>query len=395
MRRRRDFLQRFGAAGMQLAAGWGCSGPPPAARTAKLFLAGDVMTGRGIDQILPHPSRPHIYEGYVKSALDYVAFAEARGGPIPRGVAPAYIWGDALEALDRLRPDVRIINLETSITASEEAEPKGINYRMHPANVACLSAARIDCCVLANNHVLDWGRPGLEETLHVLRDAGMRTAGAGADHAEAHRPAVMDAAGGRVLLFAVGGPDCGIPPEWAAGEGRSGVAFLSDYSVRTAEALAARIRAGKQPGDIVILSIHWGPNWGYGIPPEYQAFARHLIDAGAADLIYGHSSHHAKGIELYRNKLIFYGCGDFLNDYEGIEGYENFRGDLAVMYLPELVVPSGELAGLGLRAFQMRRFRLQHAARSDAQWLRGMLNREGRRLGTNFKLQADGGLRLA
>ena len=395
MRMRRAFLQRLGATGVQLAAGWGCAGPSPAARRLKLFLCGDVMTGRGIDQILGHPSKPHLYEGYVKSALDYVAFAEGRSGPIPRGVAPAYIWGDALAALDGLRPDLRIINLETSVTTSEEAEPKGINYRMHPANVACLTAARIDCCVLANNHVLDWGRKGLEETLCALRGAGMHTAGAGANLASAERPAAKEVDGTRVLIYAAGGPDCGIPPEWAAAGRRSGVAFLPDYSVRTAEALARRIRTEKQAGDVVVVSIHWGPNWGYGIPRESRTFARQLIDAGAADVIHGHSSHHAKGIELYRNKLIFYGCGDFLNDYEGIEGYEHFRGDLAVMYLPELALPSGETAGLDLRIFQMRRFRLQHAARSDAAWLRGVFNREGRLLGTHFKLQADGGLRLS
>ena len=113
----------------------------------KLFLCGDVMTGRGIDQILASPSEPQMHESYMESALDYVMLAEHASGPIPRAVAPSYIWGDALAEFERFRPDRRIINLETAVTRSGDWLPKGINYRMNPANVACLTAASIDCCV--------------------------------------------------------------------------------------------------------------------------------------------------------------------------------------------------------------------------------------------------------
>ncbi len=77
---------------------------------------------------------------------------------------PSNVWGAALDELNRARPDVRIINLETSITRSKEFETKGINYRMSPENADCLAAAAIDCCVLANNHILDFGRRGLLDT---------------------------------------------------------------------------------------------------------------------------------------------------------------------------------------------------------------------------------------
>lgn len=396
MRRRRAFLQRMGAAGVHVAAGWACgAGPAGKSRSVKLFLCGDVMTGRGIDQILGQPSEPGIYEDYVKSARDYVRFAEQRNGPIPRRAEPSYIWGDALAELERAQPDLRIINLETSITTSTAAEAKGINYRMHPANVTCLTAAGIDCCVLANNHVLDWGCAGLNETLKVLHAATIQTAGAGANLAEARRQASMDVrAGGRVLVYAVGGPDCGIPPAWAAGEDTPGVDYIGGYTTASATSITERILQEKRPGDLAIVSIHWGSNWGYRIPGAHQAFARLLIDGGGADLVYGHSSHHAKGMELYGEKLIFYGCGDFLNDYEGIEGYEQFRGDLALMYFPELAAPSGKLLGLRMVAMQVRQFRLRRAAQRDSEWLRDMFNREGRQLGTRFTLESDGGLRL-
>src|SRR6516164_7910981 len=130
------------------------------ADSIRLFLCGDVMTGRGIDQILPHPNAPALHEPSMLSARDYVRLAEAKNGPIARPVEFAYIWGDALAELERRHPDVRIINLETAITTSGAWIPKGINYRMHPDNTPCLTAAGINCCVLANNHTLDYGTLG-------------------------------------------------------------------------------------------------------------------------------------------------------------------------------------------------------------------------------------------
>ncbi|MGH7338780.1 MAG: CapA family protein, partial [Myxococcota bacterium] len=103
------------------------------------------MTGRGIDQILRHPSDPRIHERYVEDAIDYVRLAERASGAVPRAVGDAYIWGDALEELARAKPDARIINLETAVTKSDDWMEKGINYRMHPANVGCLTAAATDC----------------------------------------------------------------------------------------------------------------------------------------------------------------------------------------------------------------------------------------------------------
>ena len=148
-----------------------------------LCLAGDVMTGRGIDQIQPHPGDPAISEPWVRSALRYVELAERRNGPIPRSVAPAYIWGEMLEVI--AAADARIVNLETAVTDRGVPWPgKGIQYRMHPANVGCLTAAGLDVVSLANNHVLDWSEPGLEQTLATLAAAGVGTTGAGRDAGE-------------------------------------------------------------------------------------------------------------------------------------------------------------------------------------------------------------------
>ena len=343
----------------------------------KLFLCGDVMTGRGIDQILPAPCDPAIDEPWMKSAQDYVALAEQTSGPIPRRVAPDYIWGDALAELEGEQPEARIVNLETAVTTSEQRAAKGINYRMSPANAACLAAARIDCCVLANNHVLDWGRAGLAETLDTLRGLGVRTAGAGRDAPEAAAPAILQPGGEhRILVFAFGMDSAGVPEDWAATATTPGVSRLPDLSSQTTDAIADRILAAKHTGDIAVISIHWGSNWGYEVSHRSRSFARRLIDAGAADVVHGHSSHHVRPIELYRERLILYGCGDLVNDYEGISGHEAFRPGLGLMYFPVLDAATGKLAELRLAAMRMRKFRLQRASDEDAEWLAALLRRE-------------------
>ena len=113
------------------------------------------------------------------------------------------------------------------------------------------------------------------------------------------------------------------------------------------------------------------------------------------DVVHGHSSHHPKGIEVYRKKLILYGCGDFLNDYEGIGGYEQFRGDLVLAYFPTLAPATGELLRLAIQSFQIQRFQLGRTPKRDLEWLRDALNRESRELGTHFLLQRDGSFQLS
>jgi poly-gamma-glutamate synthesis protein (capsule biosynthesis protein) len=355
-----------------------------------LFLSGDVMTGRGVDQVLAHPSAPRLFEQYAASALDYVALAERASGPIPRGVEPAYVWGAALEVLDAARPDARIINLETALTTSEDAEPKGINYRMHPANVDVLTAARIDCCVLANNHVLDWGVAGLVETLATLGRAGIRTAGAGADAAAARAPAALELPGhaARVLVVALGATDSGVPPHWAAAPGRPGVWVLEELTDASAAAVARVVEAARRAGDVVVASIHWGGNWGYRIPDAHRRFAHALIERAGVDVVHGHSSHHAKAIEVHRGRPILYGCGDLLHDYEGIAGYERYRNDLVALYLLTLDTATGQLLRLRIVPLQVRRFRLEHPSAADRAWFRDTLDRECARFGSRV---AEGG----
>jgi poly-gamma-glutamate synthesis protein (capsule biosynthesis protein) len=202
------------------------------------------------------------------------------------------------------------------------------------------------------------------------------------------------AAKGRVILFAFGSPTSGVPLNWAASEKRSGINLLRDFSDDAVKGIRKRVQEVKEERDIVVVSVHWGDNWGYNVPREEIDFAHKLIDEAGVDIIHGHSSHHVKGIEVYQDRLILYGCGDFLNDYEGIGGYEYYRSDLGLMYFASMDPSTGKLVQLRMTPTQIKYFNVNRASRDDAIWLANTLNREGKRFGTRVKLDEDNRLTL-
>jgi poly-gamma-glutamate synthesis protein (capsule biosynthesis protein) len=294
------------------------------------------MTGRGVDQILPHPGGHQIFEPYVQDAREYVALAESRNGPISEPVAGSYIWGDALAELARVAPDVRIINLETSITVSDGYwKGKGINYRMHPENIECLTAARVDVCALANNHVLDYGYAGLAETLETLRRAGLKGVGAGPNAAAARAPAVVAGSNGpAVVVFSFASETSGVPRDWAALKDRPGVDLLPDLSESSARQVVERVRQAAGEHDLAVASIHWGGNWGYEVPRQQVRFAHWLV----------------------------------------------------LMYFATLSAAAGDLVRLQMTPMQIRKMRLNSASSADATWLRDTLERVSAPFGTHVEV---------
>ncbi|CAH1779254.1 unnamed protein product [Owenia fusiformis] len=348
-----------------------------------VFMVGDVMLGRGIDNILSMSCDPKLYESYVKDANVYVTLAIRANGPLPpkdeRKVD--YVWGDAIDILASEQPDVKIINLETSVTTSATPWPyKGINYRMHPSNVGVITSANIDCCVLSNNHVIDWGYSGLDETLKVLRNSGLRTCGAGNDIDDARKPAIIDVPHkkGRILVFGIGDGSSGIPVAWKAKKSQSGVNYVDVGSEAELTKIREQVNGIKKPGDIAVMSVHWGGNWGYEIKKEHKQFAHNLIDTCNIDVIHGHSSHHPKAVEIYNGKLILYGAGDFINDYEGIgrSDYTMFRHDLSLMYFAKFDVNSGEVKELKMVPTQIKKLRVNRADEKDVQYLFEIMKKE-------------------
>ena len=360
-----------------------------------LFMVGDVMLGRGIDMILEHCNNPILYESNGLDARDYVSLAETQTGPLPdRSERPVdYVWGDAIQTLKEKKPDLRIINLETSVTTSDTPWPmKGIHYRMHPQNINVIQSADVDCCILANNHVADWGFPGLLETLDTLENAGIKFAGAGRSSSEAKSPAVfhMATADTRVLVFAAGHSSSGVPDSWRARRDNEGVNILEFYEAsRAVNKLKEQIENYKRDGDIIVLSVHWGGNWGWNIDSSFVKFAHKAIDEAGVHVIHGHSSHHVKGIEVHNGRLVIYGCGDFLNDYEGITGHEGYRSDLALMYFADINPETGVLAGLRMVPTQIKHMRVNKAEEEGIQWLVKTMSKECKKFGCDVKRVND------
>jgi poly-gamma-glutamate synthesis protein (capsule biosynthesis protein) len=282
------------------------------------------------------------------------------------------------------------MNLETSVTRSEHLAPrKAIHYRMNPANLEALVVAGVDVWTLANNHVLDHGTTGLHETLHTLHAAGLRTAGAGRDEEEARRPVLRRSPAGTVVVAAFAHVSSGVPLGWAAMPRRPGVALLPDLSDTTADAVSARLREAGGATALRVVSLHWGGNWGHHVPREHRRFARRLVDGGV-HVVHGHSSHHPRPLEIYRGAVILYGCGDLVNDYEGIGGYEGFRDDLRLLHLVRLSSTTGGVRAVTMVPFQARRLSLWHADPGDVAWLVDSLEGPCARLGTHLARTSEG-----
>lgn len=354
------------------------SDAPPGEDRVRIFLGGDVMTGRAIDRLFAeHLPDDFDRPGHVPASR-YLAWSAALHGAEPAPLRHDYVWGAALGVLDRQQPDLRLVNLEVAVTRSDARADKHFVFRMHPANVGCLAAAGLDCCVLANNHVLDFGRPGLVETLRTLAAAGVGTVGAGLDDADAMRPLVRRLrTGGRLLVFAWGGRDAGIREHWSAGPGRPGVAWLPDWSARSVAVVAGQVAAHKRPGDLVVVSLHWGDNWPAEVPAAHRRFARALIETAGIDLVHGHSAHHPMPVEVHQGRLIVYGCGDLVNDYEGRPEYQPRRGELGALLFADLEARSGRLLRLHVHPVRRRRFRLETALPEEAAWLERRLRGAG------------------
>ncbi|HME84066.1 MAG TPA: CapA family protein [Roseiarcus sp.] len=248
---------------------------------------------------------------------------------------------------------------------------------------------------LANNHVLDWGPAGLIDTLNALERLRIKTAGAGRNLAEANAPAIVEIPNeGRLLVLAWASETSGVPHHWAADAGRVGN-LLSSLSGATVGSIVEELAEIRRPKDVVVVSIHSGPNWGYPILKDQRRFAHALIEEAGVSVVHGHSSHHPKAIEVYEGRLILYGCGDFLNDYEGIAGYEEFRGDLSLMYFADVDASDGRLRALDMTPLKIRRLQLSRPSSEDVDWLRRTLDRESAPFGTRVELAPGGRLAVS
>lgn len=246
----------------------------------ELAFVGDVMLGRRVDAVA-------------------------------RGLDPVHVWGDILGTLRGAT--LTFANLECAITSRDvESEPdKPFHFRAGPWAADALRAAGFDFVSLANNHALDYGVEGLREAIGHLESAGIAHAGAGDLLDEAARPAVVERDGLRVAVVAAADH----PRHWAASETGPGTNIVDvTTSGPSWHRVRAAIREGRREADLVVVSLHWGPNMRPSPSKEFVRYAHALVEEGA-DVVHGHSAHVLQPIEVHRGRPILYDCGDFVDDY--------------------------------------------------------------------------------
>lgn len=251
--------------------------PPPQAEKPKpgalsLAFAGDVLLGYKIEPL------------FQQKGTDYVL-------------------NDTQSIFDAA--DVAMVNLENPLsTRGTAAQDKQYTFRARPETAAYLKEAGIDIVTLANNHVLDYGKDALLDTLESLQQHGIKAVGAGRDVDSASRPLYVEKNGYRIAFL---GSSRVIPvPEWAAQLNQPGVATTYDPLRLTQEIQQARSQA-----DLVIVYVHWGKER-KETPEKYQQKLAHAyIDAGA-DAVIGSHPHVLQGFEFYKEKLIAYSLGNFV-----------------------------------------------------------------------------------
>jgi poly-gamma-glutamate capsule biosynthesis protein CapA/YwtB (metallophosphatase superfamily) len=333
--------------------------PEPAVRAVEptpepltLALTGDVMLGRLVNDVIRR-----------------------------RGFA--YPWGDMLSTLRDA--DLLCINLECALTSHTEqwrGDPhKPFFFRADPGVVETLRLAKVDFAALANNHIMDFGVAGLLETVGVLDQAGIAHAGAGPDIAAASAPALLSARGWRVAIVAF----ADYPEAWCAVAGEPGMCF-TPVSPRSADFAAVEhaLANARDAADVVIFSMHWGPNMRLRPPPHFQDFAHGVLEAGA-DVFWGHSAHLLQGLERVDGKVILYDTGDFVDDY-AVNSL--LRNDFSALFLLRMV--PGAVERIEVVPALIDSMRVTRATGSTRQEIVERLSELSAEFGTTLRDQPEG-----
>lgn len=258
----------------------------------------------------------------------------------------AYPWGNMLPSLHAT--DLNIINLETTLTKSTDAVPKVFNFKADPDKVQTLKEARIDIVTLANNHSRDFGDTGLQETITILDAAGILHVGAGLNTKDAHHPVIITKKD--ICVGVIGFTDN--EPDWKATEIKPGTNYV--HIPNDNAKIIDAIKKLRPQVDILVVTFHWGPNMREYPSQEFIEAAHAMVDAGA-DIIHGHSSHVFQGIEVYRNKLILYDTGDFVDDYVVDPILRNDQSNFYLIYVTEKGIEKLKLIPIIINNMQVNR----------------------------------------
>jgi poly-gamma-glutamate synthesis protein (capsule biosynthesis protein) len=299
-----------------------------------------------------------------------------------RGKAPEAFWGNVRPELQGL--DAVVGNLEGAITTTTQRYGHGFkafHFCADPGTIAILSTGNLRCVATANNHILDGNPVGLADTIQYLDAAGIAHAGSGPDIASAFRPTTFKAG---TVTFGFASITNTVPP-FAARTNRAGTAFTPIRANALTAMLLRQLVAEMtlQGAEVRILSIHWGPNFRPWPPRRYRAFARMAIDEGF-DIVHGHSAHILQALEYYRDRLILYDTGDFMEDFWVMPG---FRSDRSFLF--EVEAAAGQRPALRLLPVSLTPCEVNFAKGAEADTIRERMTRRCRGYNASFTRDGD------
>jgi len=240
---------------------------------------------------------------------------------------------------------------------------------------------------LANNHILDYQTEGMFDTFNSLTEFGIPFAGAGKNITEARKPAILSFCGLKMAVFSFADHYS----YWAASENQPGINYINPEKISPdfykEFAKTVQTLKDEQKVDLVMISIHWGSNYAWQPPKSFTFCAHSMIDQCHIDIIHAHSSHHVQGIEIYKKKIIIYGCGDFVDDYAVDKDYRN---DLGFLYVAYLDIALKKWSKLELIPTRIKTFQVNKATGQDLVWLHTMMPQLCSEFGTSLSVTPEG-----
>jgi len=245
----------------------------------------------------------------------FVDIQDNEGGAVSTGLPlladrvkadPAHVLAPVAPVL--AGADLAMVNLETAITERGAPVPgKNFHFRSPAATFTALRAAGVDVVSMANNHSLDYGPQGMQDTFDAIASSKFPVVGMGHNAAEAYRPYRTVIKGQRIaILSALDWLEQALIPAWSATETQPGIAFSIDRT-----RLLAALRAVRPEVDTVVVFLHWGTEQSHCASSEQQSLAKALLAAGA-DIVVGSHAHRVFGAGRAGNALVAYGLGNFV-----------------------------------------------------------------------------------
>jgi poly-gamma-glutamate synthesis protein (capsule biosynthesis protein) len=235
----------------------------------------------------------------------------AFGGDVHFSDYVADLLHDPATSLADLKPylagaDVAMVNLETAITSRGSEAPKEFHFRTTPESLTALQATGVDVVTMANNHAVDYGSVGLQDTLAAVRTSPIPVVGIGGDAARAYAPAYLNVRGVKVaVLGATQVPDWTLAT-WSATASRPGVASAS-----SPDQLVAAVRAARAHADVVVVYLHWGTDY-TTCPNALQRRTAQALSGAGADVVLGSHAHRLQAGGWLGRTYVDYGLGNFI-----------------------------------------------------------------------------------